>query len=328
MARRPAPKRKTNLRPGSATAIPSGSRASLYQEITDRIIGELEAGRVPWVQPWGSPGVAATGLPRNAATGRTYSGINILLLWGAVAQAGYGQQSWLTFRQALALGGSVRKGERGTTVVYADRLTPENERERAKLDGGTARGIPFLKRFTVFNSAQCDGISEDVARSAPSVAADLIRPEVDRLIRASGADLRIGGARAYYDVTSDLIRVPPPQAFHETIDWHRTALHELAHWSGGERRLNRDLSGTFGSRRYAQEELVAEITAAFACAAFAIVPTVRHSDYIASWLDVLRSDDRAIVRAASAASKASDYLLAFRPTPESTASVALNEEAA
>lgn len=282
----------------------------------------------PGVQPWGNAGVAAIGLPRNAATGRAYSGINILLLWGAVAQAGYAGQSWLTFRQALALGGSVRKGERGTTVVYADRFTPEDERRRAKLDGDAPRGIPFLKRFTVFNTEQCEGLPEASASNASPSPESLIMPRVEQLIRASGAELRIGGDRACYDAGSDLVRVPPPQAFHESIDWHRTALHELGHWSGAASRLGRDLSGTFGSKRYAQEELVAEMTAAFACAALAIRPTVHHADYIGSWLDVLREDDRAIVRAASAASKASDFLLSFALEAESPAGAAAVQEVA
>ena len=327
MARHPAPNRRTSVRQAPAHEISAGPRTNLYREITDRIIRELEAGHVPWVQPWGRPGGASIGLPRNAASGRAYSGINVLLLWGAVARAGYAGQSWLTFRQALALGGCVRKGERGTTVVYADRFTPEIERKRAKLDGDAPRGIPFLKRFTVFNTEQCEGSPENLGVGAPPFPEGLILPRVEQLIRASGADLRIGGDRAYYDVGADFIRVPPPQAFHEPIDWHRTALHELGHWSGAGARLGRDLSGSFGSAKYAQEELVAEMTAAFACASLSIVPTVRHADYIASWLQVLRADDRAIVRAASAASKASDYILSFATNAEMARDRAVDGEA-
>ena len=133
-------------------------KASLYQEVTDKIIAELEAGRVPWVQPWGSAGVNATlGLPKNAATGRQYSGINIIILWAAVAERGFTGQRWLTFRQALALGGHVRQGEKGTTVVYADRFIPHGERARADEAGEEPEAIPFLKRFTVFNADQCAG---------------------------------------------------------------------------------------------------------------------------------------------------------------------------
>ena len=251
-------------------------------------------------------------MPTNAATQRRYSGINVLILWGAVVQHGFSGQSWLTFRQALGLGGNVRRGEKGTMVVYADRFVPDDERERARRDGDEAQAIPFLKRFTVFNADQCNGLPEAIAASTPPVTEALILPQAEALIRATGAEVRIGGDRAYYDVKHDYVRVPPPQAYFEPINWHRTALHELGHWSGAAHRLGRDLSGSFGSRKYAQEELVAEMTAAFLCASLGIVPTVRHADYIGSWLQALREDDRAIVRAASAASKAADYLLAFQ----------------
>lgn len=131
------------------TTMPPEPRASLYDEVTGRIIAELEAGRFPWVQPWD----ASPNLPRNALTGRRYSGVNVLLLWAAGIEGAFPSASWLTFRQALEAGGNVRKGERGTTVVYADRFTPEAEKARARESGDYARAIPFLKRFTVFNGA-------------------------------------------------------------------------------------------------------------------------------------------------------------------------------
>ena len=289
-------------------------RTNLYDDITSKIIAELEAGRFPWVQPWGSASVKAPlAMPRNAATGRHYSGINVLILWGAVIQHGFPGQSWLTFRQALSLGGHVRRGERGTTVVYADRFTPEDEKRRAREAGEEAAAIPFLKRFTVFNAAQCDGLPEDVAIVAPPPPPGLIEPQVEALIRATSIDFRIGGDRAFYVPALDYVQVPPPQAYFEPINWHRTALHELGHATGHPSRLNRDFSGSFGSKKYAFEELVAEINAAFCCASLRITPTVRHADYIGSWLEVLREDNRAIVRAASQASKAADWLLGFLP---------------
>jgi antirestriction protein ArdC len=289
-------------------------RTNLYSEITDKIIAELEAGRVPWVQPWGTAAAKAPlAMPKNASTSRPYSGINVLLLWGAVIEHGFTGQSWLTFRQALSLGGNVRKGERGTTVVYADRFVPEDEKRRAAETGEDAQAIPFLKRFTVFNTDQCENLPEDVATAAPPVPEGLIEPRVEALIKASGIDFRIGGNRAFYMPAHDYVQVPPPQAYFEPIDWHRTALHELGHASGHTSRLGRDFSGSFGSKKYAFEELIAEINAAFCCASLGIVPTVRHADYIGSWLEVLREDHRAIVRAASQASKAADWLLAFAP---------------
>ena len=133
------------------------SRVSLYDEVTARIVAELEQGAVPWVKPWAGSG-AALGLPRSAATRRSYSGINILILWDAVIRHGFASQEWLTFRQALSLGGNVRKGERGTTICYADSFVPKTERDRAREQGDDPSAIPFLKRFTVFNVEQCEGL--------------------------------------------------------------------------------------------------------------------------------------------------------------------------
>jgi antirestriction protein ArdC len=297
----------------AARAHPANDRGTLYEEITSKIIAELEAGRLPWVQPWGSAGVRApVGLPKNAATGRTYSGINVLILWAAVVENGFAGQSWLTYRQAAGLGGHVRKGERGTTVVYADRFVPDDVRDRAQDRGEEPRGIPFLKRFTVFNVEQCQGLPEGIGAEPPPIDTSLILPQVEELIRATRADIRIGGDKAYYDVAGDYIRVPPPQAFYEPINWHRTAVHELSHWSGAQGRLARDLSGSFGSTPYILEELCAEISSAYVCSALGVVPTVRHADYVGAWIELLTEQERAIVRAASAASKAADYLLAFR----------------
>ena len=235
----------------------SCERATLYDDITARIIAELDAGRVPWVQPWDASAAAPIGLPRNAATGRTYSGINILILWGAVIARGFSCQSWLTFRQALGLGGHVRKGERGTTIVYADRFVPEDERRRARDAADEAHAIPFLKRFTVFSIDQCEGLPDDIVPVSAPASEGLILPQVEALIRASGADLRLGGNEAFYSPALDVVQVPRPESFFAPIDWHRTALHELGHWTGHASRLARDQSGRFGSDTYAREELVA-----------------------------------------------------------------------
>lgn len=312
--------------PRSRTQSNSSNRASIYDEITGKIIAELEAGRLPWIQPWGSSEISAgLAMPRNAATGRAYSGINVLILWGAVVARGFSGQSWLTFRQALTLGGNVRKGERGTTVVYTDRFVPDQEKRQDRETDDEARAIPFLKRFSVFSTDQCEGLPGDLATAPPSVPEGLILPEVEALIRASGADLRMGGHEAFHAPGPDFIQVPRPESFFVPIDWHRTTLHELGHWSGHATRLGRDLAGGFGSRKYAFEELIAELSAAFCCATLGIVPSVRHADYIGSWLEVLSEDNRAIVRAASAASKAADYLLTFRTNDDPATPAALAE---
>ena len=295
---------------GKAAAEAHEQRANLYDEVTARIVSELEAGRIPWVQPWSAAACSGPSLPRNALTGRPYSGVNVLLLWGAVMAGGYPSQSWLTFRQAREAGGCVSKGERGQTVVYADRFTPEAEKARAAREGGDAKTVPFLKRFTVFNIAQCEGLRSGLALDPAPLPEREIMPVAEEVIAASGVEFRVGGPKAFYVPSADFVAVPPQPAFFEQINYYRTCLHELTHATGHAKRLARDLANGFGTKGYAREELVAELGSAFLCAALGIVPTVRHADYIASWLEVLREDNRAIFRAASQASKAADWLLA------------------
>ena len=285
-------------------------RASLYSEVTSRIIAELEEGRLPWVQPWDSAACRCT-MPQNGATGRQYSGINVLILWAEAIAMGYASQRWLTYRQAEAAGGNVRCGEKGTMICYADRFTPKAEAEKARGEDRDPRTVAFLKRFTVFHVDQCERLPEDFTAAPVAVDAVLAIADADALIAASGAKFNIGGGEAFYSPSHDFVQVPPQSAFYEPIDWYRTALHELGHWVGHSSRLSRDQTGAFGSPAYAKEELVAEMAAAFTCASLGIAPTVRHSDYIALWLSVLREDDKAIFRAASQASKASDYLQVF-----------------
>lgn len=299
------------------------ARGSLYDEVTASIIAQLEEGVFPWVRPWNKV-AAVPGLPRNAVTGRAYSGINVLILWGAVIEGGWPSQDWLTFRQALAAGGCVRKGERGRTVFYADRFVPGGEREGGKGGDGSergedARGIAFLKRFTVFNDAQCDGLPEGLVSAPAPLPERELHDSAEALIAATGSDFRIGGAEAFYSPSGDYVQVPPQPAFHHQIDYYRTALHELGHWTGHGARLGRDQTGRFGSAAYAREELVAELASAFLCASLGIRPTVRHADYLGSWLQVLRADSRAIFRAASQASRAAEFLLQFHDVREEQA---------
>ncbi|CCW19151.1 Antirestriction protein [Sphingobium indicum BiD32] len=301
-------------------------RINLYQQITDRIIADLEAGRVPWVQPWGSANTGI-GMPHNAVSSRRYSGINVLTLWHAVVSRGFSSHAFLTFRQAAALGGSVRRGERGVGIIYTRRFVPSSERRRADTEGTpTSGGIPFLKHFTVFSVDQCDDLPEHICLPPPPIPDGLILPHAEELITATGADFRIGGPSAFYSPSHDYVAVPRPDDFHEPINWHRTAFHELGHWTGHATRLGRDQTGSFGSKDYGREELIAEMAGAFVCAALGIVPSVRHADYIGPWLQIIREDNRAILRAASAASKAADYILAYRDTASTGLDVAGEDE--
>jgi antirestriction protein ArdC len=339
--RAPARAAKRAQKPARAIARAKGRaadlgapRVSLYDEVTARIVAELEAGRFPWVQPWDASAFAP-GLPCNADSRRAYSGINILILWDAAMRQGFASQGWLTFRQAQQAGGQVRRGEKGTTIFYAARFTPtggaggesggavegpkESSGRAARGDAGGGqeseddRSVPFLKRFTVFNVAQVDGLPERCTVSDMPLAPRETVPIAEALLAASGADIRIGGNEAYYSPPGDYVALPPQQAFFEQIDYYRTALHELGHWTGHASRLDRLPPGAFGSAAYGREELCAELASAFLCAALGIRPTVRHADYLGAWLAILRTDTRAIFKAASLASKAADYLLAFVP---------------
>lgn len=294
-------------------------RDNIYHAITTKIIAELEQGIVPWVQPWtSSRQLRPLGLPVNGLTRRSYSGINILLLWSALEERGFASPYWVTFKQCIAMGGSVRKGEKGTHVYFADKFVPQKEKARTEETGDEPNSIAFLKRYTVFNAEQCDGLPRCLVASPVAKPERQIEPEAEALIVATGADFRIGGNQAFYVPSEDFIRIPQASDFTDTINWYRTAFHELGHWTGHKTRLDRSLTTKFGTVDYAREELVAEMATAFVCASLGIVPTVRHADYIGSWLQVLKEDAKAIVRAASLASKASDVILAFRSEQQST----------
>jgi antirestriction protein ArdC len=288
-------------------------RENIYREITDKIIAELELGIVPWVQPWkSSKQLCPLGLPVNGLTRRNYSGINILLLWSALEERVFNSPYWLTFKQCIAMGGSVRKGEHGTHVYFADKFVPQKEKVRADETGDEPNAIAFLKRYTVFNAEQCEGLPVGLFGAVEPRQPREIEPEAEALIGATGADFRIGGDQAFYVPSEDFIRIPSQTAYTDQINYYHTAFHELGHWTGHKTRLDRSLTTKFGTVDYTREELVAEMATAFVCASLGIVPTVRHADYIGNWLQVLKEDARAIVKAASLASKACDFILQFK----------------
>jgi antirestriction protein ArdC len=283
-----------------------------YQNVTDRIVAAIEAGTPPWVRPWS----VSDQRPKNAATNRLYRGINSLLL-GLEAQAhGYTSSAWLTYRQAAALKAQVRGGERGTSVV----LYKLHEVDDAKAEG-EKRVIPLLRSFTVFNVAQIDGLPQPTQPTRPTLAWDS-HLEAELVLSSSGAEIHHGGEHAYYHRGQDVIHLPPCRSFAERGAYYAVALHELVHWAGHPTRCNRDLSGRFGNDSYAVEELVAELGSAFLCAHCRIDGRLQHAAYLHSWLQVLKSDKRAIFTASAKAQQAADYVLGSVETEQAEEEVA------
>ncbi|UAY97880.1 ArdC family protein [Dickeya dadantii] len=285
---------------GSSKTKFSKSKPDIYQTVTDSIITALEAGVKPWTCPWQRvPGMS--GLPSNFATGIAYSGMNIMLLWCSASEQGFGDSRWMTYKQAQAVGGQVRKGEHGTTAIFYTTLEKENE-------DGEIDHIPMLKIFTVFNVEQIDGLplTTDVVNPAETFEP---LPQAENLFRHSGARIIEKGQNAFFKPLTDEIWLPKRHLFSDAANFYATGLHELVHWSGAKTRLNREMKGKFGSEGYAFEELIAELGSAFLMADLGIVGEVQHESYIASWLKALKNDKRYIFKAASAASKAHRYLM-------------------
>ena len=276
----------------------------VYNEVTDQIVEAIEAGCPPWTRPWQAGG----GLPYNLKSQQAYRGINVLLLWSV--GAAFTSQAWLTFKQAKERGGNVRKGEKGTRIVFFKML----ERTDRDDDSRTVR-IPLARYYTVFNAEQCDGIDAEPETETESTPIER-HAAVDAFAASQRADIRFGGDIACYVPSQDCIRMPEPERFQSSDGYYGTLLHELTHWTAPSGRCDRDLSGRFGDDRYAAEELIAELGAAFLCASFGVDGAdgrhgiQQHASYIESWLKVLKADKRAIFTAASKATQAVEWLTA------------------
>jgi antirestriction protein ArdC len=249
--------------------------------------------------------------------GIPYSGINILMLWGAALEHGFASPFWMTFKQAQELGAHVRKGEKGSLVVYANTITRKEEGE----DGTEEeRSIPFMKGYTVFNVEQIDSLPAHYQTKPEAVIDPAQRIDhAESFFAATGADIRHGGNSAHYSGGTDHVQMPAFEAFREPQAYYATLAHELTHWTKHPKRLDRDFGRKkWGDEGYAREELVAELGAAFLCADLALTPEpgMDHAADIQSWLKVLRDDKRAIFSAASHAQKAADYLHSLQPKPE------------
>ena len=287
-----------------------GDLKDCYSRITGKIIADLEQGVRPWLKPWSVEHAAGRITRPLRHNGVPYQGINVVMLWSAATEKGYACPLWLTFKQALELGGNVRKGETGELVVYANRITRTETDDQGDEQ---LREIPFMKGYTVFNAEQCDGLPAHFSAPAETPAlspAERIE-QADRFFAATGADIRHGGTRAYYAEQADYVQMPPFETFRDAESHAATLAHELTHWTKHKTRLARDFGRVrFGDEGYAREELVAELGAAFLSADLAITPEVRddHAAYIGHWLEALKNDTRLIFSAAAHAQRAVDFL--------------------
>ncbi len=284
------------------------SKGNIYSRVTDKIIADLEKGTRPWMKPWNSNHPSCGVQIPLRHNGTPYRGINIVLLWIEAMDKGYQSQIWMTYKQATELGAQVRKGEKGSLVVYADSMTKTETDDSGE---EKERLIPFMKGYTVFNTDQIDGLPEQYQIKPQSNQSPRIA-EADRFFAETGATIKLGGDKAYYTPSGDYIQMPPFEAFRDAESYIATLAHETVHWTSHKTRLDRSFENgnQFGSTSYAKEELVAEIGAAFLCAGLNITPEIPedHAAYISHWLKALKQDSRFIFTAASHAQKAADYL--------------------
>jgi antirestriction protein ArdC len=307
----------------------SASPVDLYAEVTQQIITALEAGTPPWVCPWDKSHGSL--LPANLSTGRRYRGVNVMLLNLRQMASGYPTSRWMTFQQALSVGGRVRKGEHGTRIVFFKLLERDNDSgvgPMAANDEPSRRVVPLLRSFTVFNEAQIDDLPASL--TWPQTPERVFQPceLADDLLTRSGALFRHGGDRAYYSPSQDLIQMPPRTLFHDDVGYYSTALHEVTHWSGHETRCNRPLQGRQHLEAYAFEELVAEMGSAFLSSHCGLPGTLHHASYLGEWLTALRNDKRLIFSAASLAQKAADFLIPAEQAAQTDTVTNPHEEAA
>ena len=285
----------------------SGATAqSPAARITQEIIARLEAGTRPWIKPW--RGVAASRPLR--ACGVRYKGMNVFWLWLVADMCGFGSPYWMTYKQAQALGGQVRKGEKSTIAIFYKSYTKQLDAPEAGGPDEETRRV--LKAYPVFNADQVDGLPE---RFHP-VTVELVEPEgreaaFDAFFAAVPATLRHQGDSAYYEPVVDRITMPPAELFTGYDHYYATLAHELSHWTGHSTRLDRDLKHRFGTSAYAAEELVAELSSAILGAELGlpVAHLDNHASYIDHWLKLLKDDDRAILTAAAKAEEASALLL-------------------
>lgn len=292
---------------------------SVHAAITEKIVAMIEAGTETYKAPWHAPGLSGLGFPVNAATHAPYRGINVLSLWIDALARGYTSNFWASYRQWQSLGAQVRRGERGCAVVFYKRIEGKPFEDE---DHDRRRDLRFVARASrIFNAWQVDGFTSDEPEKLPSFQRIA---EVEAFVAAVRATVQHGSPIACYRPKEDIIEMPRREWFLSSDtssseeNYYAVLLHELTHWVGAPHRLNRQFGRRFGDAAYAMEELVAELGAAFLCAAFGIgnEPRPDHATYVSSWLGVLNQDKKAIFTAASKAQEAFDELAHLATKPD------------
>jgi antirestriction protein ArdC len=286
------------------------TRKDVEAEVTAKVLKALERGTVPWEKPWRTAGL----LPTSASTGKAYRGINTWLLSLSAEAAGYNSPYWLTFNQAKALGGNVRKGEKGTLVVLWKRIKIADT--EAAEDGAT-KVIPLLRSYTVFNLDQTENVTLPPRFDLPEFEPVPVPESIDSVLAGyvDGPTLRYRkGDAAFYQPGTDEVTLPALDQYEDAPAYAGTLFHELTHSTGHPSRLNRfERNGEpqhFGSERYAREELVAEMGAAIlAAVAGTEIRIERSAAYIENWLGRLKDDKSLVIQAAQQAQKAVDRII-------------------
>lgn len=283
--------------------------SDIYERITNKVINDLEKGELTWRKPWNSEYLADNVQRPLRWNNIPYTGINTIVLWATAAEKYYQLSHWMTFNQALNLNASVRKGEKGSQIIYADNLLKEQENKEGESEFVK---IPFLKSYTVFNAGQIEGLPQhfyEVPEREPINSPQRI-DELEKFFSQTKADIRTGSKAAYYSI-HDYVEMPPIESFETVKGYYAALAHEMTHWTKPPTRLNRDFGRKqWGDEGYAKEELVAELGACFLAAdlGFEPMPEENHSAYIKSWLKALQDDKKLIFSAASYAQKATEYL--------------------
>lgn len=288
------------------------AKPDIYKTVSEKIASLIEKGDLPWQKRF------ETGAPLQQPLrhhGVPYQGINTLLLWAAAMERGFTSPYWMTFKQAKEMGASVVKGAKSEIVVYVGRV----EKESDQIDPSTGEpvkvGVHFMKQYRVFNTSEIEGLAEHYYPKPRTSHHWDREADAEAFFAYLGATIRHGEPTPYYNPADDYVNMPDRESFVDAGAYYSTLAHEVAHWTGHQHRLDRLRSYKARDREYATEELVAELSAAFTMAHLGTssVPLQENARYIASWAQALREDHRVIFKVASAAQKATDFLIAKQP---------------